>query len=151
MHEDTSALPFLRGAVLRQLQEYPDCRSGLSLTAQRALQVLAQGPRPPGRLFGDYMELEERRFMGDMSFWVILREMLDADPPLFSLPPGQAFSLPISAEQVLTLTGYGEAVLDGRENRLDHRVIERWIGGVHLTPENLWCWDAEIQRLNRIV
>lgn len=43
--EDTSLLPFLHGAVLRQLQEYPDCASGLSLTAQRALRIIAQGER----------------------------------------------------------------------------------------------------------
>ncbi len=144
---DTSALPFLEGAVLRQLQEYPDCDSGLSLTAQRALNILAQGERPPGRLFGDTIQLEERKFMGDSSFWVILQELLDSDPPLLELPEGLQLTLPISPAQKLSLTREGEAVLAGRRNWLDQTAIDRWIGGVHLTPDTLWCWNPQASEL----
>ncbi|MGB5436237.1 MAG: hypothetical protein WBM98_10140 [Maribacter sp.] len=144
---DTSALPFLEGAVLRQLQEYPDCDSGLSLTAQRALNILAQGERPPGRLFGDTIQLEERKFMGDSSFWVILQELLDSDPPLLELPEGLQLTLPISPAQKLTLTREGEAVLAGRKNWLDSTAIDRWIGGVHLTSNTLWYWNPQASEL----
>ncbi|MDJ0805909.1 MAG: hypothetical protein QNJ78_03660 [Gammaproteobacteria bacterium] len=147
LQEDTSALPFLAGAVLRQLQEYPDCRSGLSLTAQRALRVLNQGARPPGRLFGEYMELEARRFMGDLSFWDILQEMLDCDPPLLKLPDGRKLDFPPNSEQVLTLTEQGEAVLKGLTNWLDLTSTDRWIGGVHLAPGNYWCWHSGTKQL----
>ena len=146
---DTTALPFLSGAVLRQLQEYPDCTTGLSLTAQRALQILSEGDQPPGKLFGLYMQQEERRFMGDASFWVILQELLGSDPPLLQLPAGIELTLPGDPEQLLKLTPAGTEVLRGERNWLDLTELDRWIGGVHLTPGHRWCWNPEKQRLIR--
>jgi hypothetical protein len=99
-------------------------------------------------LFGDYMALEERRFMGDASFWGILQELLDTDPPLLKLPEGRQLSRPPgSKDQLLRLTRQGEAVLAGGKNWLDQTPIDRWIGGVHLTPNNRWCWSAKAQGL----
>ncbi|MEN8167140.1 MAG: hypothetical protein ABFR65_06625 [Pseudomonadota bacterium] len=147
LHEDTALLPFLHGAVLRQLQEYPDCASGLSLTAQRALRIIAQGEQRAGRVFGSYQQTEDRRFMGDASFWVMLQQMLDANSPLLTLPPGKSLTLPTSPDQTLSITSEGEAVLDGKRNWLEINGVDHWIGGVHLTPENLWCWNSNDRRL----
>ena len=143
LHEDTSPLPFLQGAILRQLEEYPDCKNGLSRTAQQALHIIADGEHRPGRVFGSYIKTEDRRFLGDSSFWVILQEMLDSDPPLLTLPTGKKLNIPVSPEQTLSITAAGIEVLEGNRNLLETNVIDRWIGGVHLAPENLWCWDAE--------
>jgi hypothetical protein len=52
LQTDTSVLPFLQGAVLRQLEEYPDCSTGLSRTARQALQIILDGEQRPGRVFG---------------------------------------------------------------------------------------------------
>lgn len=147
---DTNALPFLEGAVLRQLQEYPHCKTGLSLSAQRALQIIAQGEGRPGRVFGIYQEQEERKFMGDASFWVILQELLATHPPLLKLPEGLRLTLPSSPDQRLMITPEGEAMLTGKRNWLDQAKVDCWIGGVHLTPDHLWCWDAENERLCRV-
>ncbi|MGD8842405.1 MAG: hypothetical protein PVJ83_02930, partial [Gammaproteobacteria bacterium] len=66
LETDTSALPFLAAAVVRLLEEYPACRNGLSRTAQTALQIVAQGERRPGRIFGRYQTSEQPRFLGDV-------------------------------------------------------------------------------------
>ena len=29
----------------------------------------------------------------------------------------------------------------------DATKIDRWIGGVHLTPSNLWCWNSKLRSL----
>lgn len=138
---DTGALPFLEGAIARLLEEYPNCANGLSRTEQHALQIIRRGEKRPGRIFGLYQETEERRFLGDASFWVMLHEFLDASPPLLELPPGKRLTLPTSPDQELTITPAGADVLDGKLNWLDIAELDCWIGGVHLTPDNTWCRD----------
>jgi hypothetical protein len=151
LHDDLSILPFLEGAIIRLLEEYPNCENGLTRTAQKALELISNGQKRPGRLFGAYQETEERRFMGDSSFWDILHELLDSHPPLIELPPGKQLTLPTSPDQELTITPAGGEVLVNRRNWLDMYSIDRWIGGVHLTPENVWCWDAGNQTLKKMV
>jgi hypothetical protein len=147
LSRDLSVLPFLEGALRRLLEEYPSCKNGLSRTAQTALEIIAQGESRPGRIFGAYQQSEERRFMGDTSFWAILHQLLDSQPPLLTLPPGKELTLPTSADQALTLTSAGRAVMNEDKSWLNIHRIDRWIGGVHLTPETIWCWDAGAGKL----
>ena len=139
LEDDTSSLPFLKGAVLRMVEEYPDCATGLSRTEHQALEIIAGGEKRPARIFGRYQESEDRRFMGDLSFRYILQQMLEENPPLLSLAQGNKLCLPMSPDQELSITPAGKNVLAGRKNRLDSAGMDRWIGGVHLVPENCWC------------
>jgi hypothetical protein len=34
-------------------------------------------------------------------------------------------------------------VLRGEADRVELLGIDRWIGGVHITPQNVWRWDPE--------
>lgn len=149
LNDDLGNLPFLEGAIVRLLEEYPNCKNGLSRTAQKALELIAKGEKRPGRLFGAYQETEERRFMGDASFWDILHELLDSHPPLIELPPGKQLTLPTSPDQELTITTVGREVLANQRHWLDMHPIDRWIGGVHLTSGNVWCWDPARQTLKK--
>jgi len=142
LNTDTSALPFLKGAIIRLLEEYPSCLNGLSRTAQQALTIVLQGEQRPGRVFGLYQEAEDRKFLGDSSFWVILHELLESSPPLLKIPEGKKLTLPTSPDQELTITPTGREVLDGRRDWLEIVSLDRWIGGVHLTPGNIWCWNS---------
>ena len=150
LNEDTQALPYLEGAIKRLLEEYPDYQNGLSRTAKQALLILASGPLPPGQCFGKYMETEERRFLGDSSFWDILREMLESEPPLLSLPENIKLALPSTPDQLLTITQTGKDVLQGKQNWLDIKQIDRWIGGVHLVQGNIWQWNPQKQVLEPV-
>ncbi|SFG47706.1 hypothetical protein [Neptunomonas qingdaonensis] len=140
---DTSALPFLEGAIIRMLEEYPSCVNGLSRTAQKALEIILQGEKRPGRIFGLSQATEDRRFLGDSSFWGILHEFLASSPALLKLPQGKELTLPMSPDQELSLTQAGKDVLSGKRNWLEIIEQDRWIGGVHLTPDNMWCWDSD--------
>lgn len=146
---DTSPLPFLDGAVLRLLEEYPNRINGLSRTAEQALKIISQGEKRPGRVFGLFQDSEERRFMGDSSFWEILHQLLNSSPPLLILPQGKTLTLPTSPDQELTITPQGEEVLSGKRNWLALVKIDQWIGGVHLTPDNTWCWDSRTHNIAR--
>ncbi len=148
---DTSALPFLRGAIIRLLEEYPNCRCGLSRTAQQALKIITQGIKQPGKVFALYQATEERRYLGDASFWIILQEFLDADPALLRVSTGKRLTAPPSPDQELTITPIGKDVAAGRKNWLEISEPDRWIGGVHLTEDNLWCWDSSSGALKKRV
>ncbi len=143
LNTDTSALPFLEGAILRLLEEYPSCSNGLSRTAVQALKVISCGEKLPRKVFGGTQELEERVFLGDSSFWVILQALLDSNPALLKLPEGKQLTLPTSKDQELTITPVGLDVLSGKQNWLKITNINRWIGGVHLENANVWCWDSD--------
>ena len=149
LKEDLTVLPFLEGAIIRLFEDYPGCKNGLSRTAYKALEIIAKGERKPGRIFGAFQDTEERRFMGDSSFWDILHQLLESTPALLELPSGKQLTLPTSPDQELTITIAGEEVLACKRNWLDMVEIDRWIGGVHLTPDNLWCWDAGSGRLKK--
>ncbi len=145
LNQDTSALPFLpflKGAIVRQLEEFPDHKTGLSRTAYQALKIFAQGETRCGKVFGEYSKTEERRFLGDVSFWGILDEMVNANPPL--LVPKDSSQLQDSVKQTddLVITIIGKKVLKGKANMLDYYEADRWIGGTHLSKDNIWCWDA---------
>jgi len=143
LNTDTSVLPFLQGAIVRLLEEYPSCSNGLSRTAEQALKVISGGEKRPGRVFGGTQNLEERIFLGDSSFWVVLHELLESSPPLIVLPKGKKLTLPTSKDQELTITSAGIEVLAGQMNWLEISRLDRWIGGVHLNASNIWCWSPE--------
>jgi hypothetical protein len=173
LNTDTSALPFLHGAVLRMLEEYPRCGNGLSRVASQALQIVAScnlddqdqdqdqdhgqvgagiGPRIlPSRLFARYQETEQGKFLGDSTFWAVLNEYWDAPSPYSSCLPVRPLRLPARAPQALMITATGEAVLAGTMNWLACTGLAHWIGGVHLTVERAWRWDSESQSLRTVV
>ena len=120
---DTSALPFLDGALRRLFQDYPD-EHGLSRTERQILSVLEDGPMPWQKLFKACNAMEERMFMGDWTFRGVLADLGRGPSPL--------------VEDPVSLTGTGRDVLAGRADRIALNGIDRWLGGVHLTPKRPW-------------
>ena len=143
LNEDISALPYLEGAVTRLLEEYPHCNNGLSRSAQQALEIISKGEKIADKVFGLSQELEERIFLGDASFWAILHEFIDSSPALLKLPKGKQLTLPTAEDQELTITATGLEVLSGKKKWIEITKIDRWIGGVHIEPSNLWCWNSD--------
>lgn len=142
LNEDTSALPFLEGAIVRLLEEYPGVYNGLSRTAMQSLNIMVEGQISPGKLFGRYMETEERQFLGDLSYWGVLQTLLDAKLMVLDVVNGESNQLPCGRESRLTITPLGITVLSGEQHFLEHSQLDYWIGGVHLTKENMWYWDS---------
>jgi hypothetical protein len=144
---DTSALPFLAGIIIRLLEEYPNCKNGLSRTAQQALRIVTQGEKHPVAVLKRYQESEERKFMGDLSFWAILGDLLSSTPPLLKSSDSKKVIIPARPDQELTITTEGTEVLSGERNWHSFVKLDRWIGGVHLTPNHSWCWDSEARSI----
>lgn len=152
-------LPFLAPAIRRLLAELPAPRSGLSLTQERALHALRDGPVTNGHLFGEVTTQEEAMFLGDLGFFLRLDEMaFGAEPLIAGLPcrvhevPAFTPAVPASpaegryrayAGSSLSLTPAGAAVLKGE---LDHAAvngIDRWLGGTRVTGPECWRFDRE--------
>ncbi|OIN45869.1 hypothetical protein BLL37_29730 [Pseudomonas azotoformans] len=129
-HGKHPVLPLLAPALLRQLQELPGRRDGLSLTERLALTYLAEaGPTPFGRVFAELMaKREPLPFLGDMMFHALLRPLIDSDAALITETDTHK-DWPL---RELRLTSFGHQVLSGDAYWLDHASHERWVGGVCL-------------------
>ncbi len=144
---NTSALPFLEGAIHRLLEEYPSCKTGLSRTAEQALQIIKRGCSNPLITFTEYQKTEERRFLGDLSFWGILDVLIHSTPALIKVANGETFSIPPTPQQQLSITAAGEETFTGGRHFLATNKENRWLGGVHLDSNNTWCWDSKHRTL----
>ena len=153
---DTAALPFLGAAVVRHLEQYPSLKNGVNRTEEAILNAVQAGISKPGKIFATVQTSEESRFMGDSLFWLYLARMTESEPPLLRLSNGRPFRLPsfcVSSdefnEQHILITQVGEKVLANELDWIEINGIDKWLGGVHLTTENLWRWDSETGRLVR--
>jgi hypothetical protein len=141
LDDNTGALPFLEGAVRRQLQELPSASNGLSRTEHQALAAVATGAPNLAGAFQSTQQMEERVFLGDLSFARAVRGLAAAGVPLLRLEPG-GDDVPL-ARQSVSLTPFGQTVLAGAADHARVNGLDRWIGGVHLHGrDRLWRWDG---------
>jgi hypothetical protein len=147
---DTSygrALPFLGAALLRFLAEFPSVANGLSRTEELALSAVGDGPLDGGALFVATQEEEPRPFMGDTTFFAIVRSLASARVPLVTIAPvPEELDL---RNHVIGITDAGREVLAGRRDHIALNGIDRWRGGVHLAGRETspWRWDARAETL----
>lgn len=149
---DTTALPFLRAALARHLEEFPAVANGLSRTERQLLDVIATGSETPRAIFRASQAQEDAPFMGDTPLYTYLGRLNAGPQPLVALVGGGRFLLPHEsaspeqfAAQRLAPTDAGRAVLAGRADQLALNGIDRWLGGVHLkTPGPIWRWDQRL-------
>ncbi|MDB4878236.1 MAG: polymerase sigma factor, sigma-70 family [Gemmatimonadetes bacterium] len=139
---DTSALPFLDGAMRRLLEDFPDARTGLPRTERSILEILRRdGDMRFIDLFPAQQQTEERVFMGDWTFWRRLRDLARGPLPLVTLENALHNGSMLQAR--VAITDDGRRALDGDLDWMDVAGIDRWIGGAHLlSPHVAWRWDG---------
>jgi hypothetical protein len=135
----TGALPFLHGALIRFLEEYPWTINGLGRTDAQLLALLDERPRTAMELFTENAKREERVFMGDGVFRTHVRALQHAPTPLLEVH-GDA----------LRITDAGRDVVAGKGDAIALNGVDRWLGGVHLMRAAVWRWDARVHRLTQI-
>ena len=133
-------LPYLGRALHRLFEEFPSTENGLSRCERQILEVLSEGNRSPEQAFIQASRREEDIWLGDWSFWTIVKRLnagphplltLDVEPREDRLPAG-----------TLAITGTGQRVLAGDADQVELNGISRWIGGTFLTPERCWRWSG---------
>jgi hypothetical protein len=138
---DLRALPFLKAALQRQLQELPWVKDGLSLTERNALLALAKGPRSVAEVYAEaQIKRDPQPFMGDLFFWSVLRDLIDAPrPPIAVSAATRRAAWP---RRILRLTATGKALLAGKLDWQATGPLERWVGGVAIARNMpAWRWN----------
>jgi hypothetical protein len=129
---NTSALPYLAGALRRRLEQFPSTRNGLSRSERQILEILSAGPHTFSAAFSAAADREEAVFLGDCVFWRYIERMRDAKTPLVE-----------GSREKLSLTSAGEDVLHGKADAIALNGIDRWLGGVHLSGADAeWRWNG---------
>lgn len=137
---DTPDFPFLREGLTLHASRFPSTRNGLGAIEQHALDLIAAGTPDWLSLF-DQLNARVPRFgFGDSEVFATLQGLASCAVPLLTING----DLP---KAILTITPAGENVLRGEVDDLRVNDPDRWLGGVHLTKENVWRWDGA--RLSR--
>jgi hypothetical protein len=148
---DTSALPFLKGALIKHLQRFPSTDSGLGRIESVGLELIAKGYCNFRSLFPAFGTREPEYGFGDSQFYLELKRLVDAAtaPLTLSVEGNGAATDP--AQMLLSsfeISEYGKAVLVGEEDFVRSNGIDHWLGGVRLVgSESPWRWDESAQQL----
>jgi hypothetical protein len=103
------------------------------------LETLARGERGFQELFLECQRDEPRRWLTDTILLAVLRRLAHRPAPLVTLETnGDRSALP----RISRITPLGLEILAGRD-WIAENGIDRWVGGVHVTPDAIWRWDAE--------
>ncbi len=135
-----TTLPYLRSSLKRWFAEFPDVQDGLTQTERLVLTSLSKGVCNAKDLFVSVQNEENAPFLGDGSFWRILHKMSNIPAYLIRTVDESYYDPLEGSSATFELTEYGEQTLSGIvvESR---RLIDRWMGGVHLRPGNCWYWN----------
>ena len=116
-HEDLSALPFLEGALRRHLDDFPSVANGLSRSEHQILTAILAGHSKSGDIFVATQRMEERIFMGDWTFWSIVRRMAASRTSPLVTVDGDNLTLPFTSTTV-AITSAGRDVLSGKTDHI---------------------------------
>ncbi|HEX6100245.1 MAG TPA: hypothetical protein VF432_28280 [Thermoanaerobaculia bacterium] len=137
---DTPDFPFLREGLTLHASRFPSTRSGLGAIEQQALELVAAGTSDWLSLFDQLNSRVPRFGFGDSQVFETLRGIATCAVPLLNI----SGDVP---KAIVTITPAGENVLRGEVDNLAVNDPDFWLGGVHLTKENVWRWDGA--RLSR--
>lgn len=139
IREDAREFPFLRDGLTLHASRFPSTLNGLGTVEQRLLEAIGLGsadfiaifnrfdPDPPRLGFGDS---EAKRKLGVLASLVVPLVTMSEEA---GTGPKASYARTEIAEKVLRSEADAVIVNDPDE----------WIGGVHVTRENLWRWDAD--------
>ena len=116
---DLTALPFLRDALERFVEELPTPPTGLGRTERQILAAIGKGFGTFAEVFAENQAHELAPFLGDTTLQDRIDLLIRAPTPLITREP-------------YTLTDAGRRVLAGEVDARKLNGIDRWFGGVHL-------------------
>lgn len=144
LETDTSALPYLDGALRLQLTRFPSVRNGLNRIENTGLELIGQGFTRFLDLFPRFVAAEPDYGLGDAQLWNMLQQLKRGTSPLLRDEGEEA----LMSESIFALTDTGRSVLSGTADRVTLNGIDEWLGGVHLEGHaNIWRWDQQQGKL----
>jgi hypothetical protein len=148
LSRDLSALPLLKPALIKLLNELPSSSTGLGATEMRMLEMTARGYSLMNALFHlcsvrqtDIFNEVEHRYLLDGLALGPRPAVTGLDQELRTLKKSNHRDRHAAyLRSVLSLTEFGKAVLAHQEDFSRHNPIDRWWGGTRLTNDQLWRW-----------
>ena len=135
---DSSALPFLKSALVRHLEQFPSDVNGTSRTERQILEIVEGGVSNVGAIFRADQGKEERIFMGDLPFFSYVQGLVEISVPLLEIiRDGNPFS-----KTEVRITPRGRKVLHNEEDHIRLNGIDRWLGGVRMQGTKAWRWGS---------
>jgi hypothetical protein len=140
------AMPFLAGALERQLEEFPDPTSGMSRTERQVLAAVARGEATADALMKATQAIDPRYPITDsLVFWTL--HVLGRCGFVTGAPEGAPAAAAIQAINV-SVTPRGREALAGAIDRVHECGIDDWRGGVRLSGKGpVWRWDGAQRKL----
>lgn len=132
----------LRGALALHMERFPSPKNGLGRPEATILELVGDA-MSFAELFERFGEAEPGYGLGDAQVWSRLTEMASGSSPLLALEAGTGNPW----DAVVRRTEAGQRVLSGEADARHLLDLERWIGGVVLTPRDRWTFDTETGRL----
>ena len=121
--DEDAALPYLRPALKRLVEELPNPVTGLSRTELQALRAVAGGCHDLRSAYlAAHHHAESPVWLGDTCFAALVDELCAGPRPLLTRDRDR-----------LGITDDGRSVLDHAVHRATLQRLDRWIGGIHLT------------------
>ena len=128
------AMPFLAGALERQLEELPDPQSGLSRTERQLLAAIARGVASAGELMSTVQAIDPRYPITDRHLLATLQTL------------GRCGLIEGGVQ--VSVTALGRQALAGAIDRVHEAGIDDWRGGVRLAGRGpVWRWDGQQRKL----
>ena len=134
---DHADFPFLREGMTLHASRFPSPENGLGAIEQTILGTLSTGALEFTTLFPQVDSDPPRFGFGDAEVMVTLKAMAGRGVPLITMSGQQP-------KVLCTITPAGENVLSGEVDDCRVNDPDAWLGGVHLTKENLWRWDGRV-------
>jgi|SRR5215510_915222 len=145
IESDSTAMPFLEGALRLHLSRFPSRVNGLGRIENKALDLISRGAVAFKSLFPRFASEEPTYGLGDSQFWFALCRLENATDPLITISGLDTGDEGIKANKYLDasmeLTELGRDVLEGKRDAIEINGIDNWLGGVHLVADKVWRWD----------
>jgi hypothetical protein len=136
---DTADFAFLRDGFTLHAARFPSTTNGLGEVERRALDGIAAGATDFMSLFARFDEAPPRYGFGDGEFLRHLRRLATVAVPMITINEVEG---EVPPKALFGLTPAGESVLEGKADFVDLNNAGFWLGGVYLTRERMWRWDA---------
>ncbi|MEO6487217.1 MAG: hypothetical protein ABIO78_04640 [Thermoanaerobaculia bacterium] len=127
--------PFLQDGLALHVTRFPSVRNGLGLAEQRILEAIADGATDFQALLSRFWSSHRRYGFGDAEVMREVRRLSGRRIPLVSL-------MQADKKMSFAVTDQGERTLAGLDDIAENG-IDLWLGGAHLTKEQLWRWDPQ--------